>query len=65
MRVKVQRGITVNMGNYESARVDYAIEKDCAKNEQEDTKTELTNVIDSWIKKDVSELDRIRASKGE
>ena len=46
--LRVTKGATVNLGNYESARVEVSAEAD-PDGENEDTLTELTEWIDNFL----------------
>ena len=56
MKVGMCKSITKNMGNYESARIEYWLEKECEESEQERVTQELSITIDDYLKEELESL---------
>ena len=56
MKVGMCKSITKNMGNYESARIEYWLEKECEENEQERVTQELSVAVDDYLQSELNEL---------
>lgn len=58
-RIKIQKGITLNLGNYQSYRVDVGIEKDVTKYSEKEYA-----VLDKLVTKKLdAEIDRMRPAE--
>ena len=44
------------MGNYESAKIEYWLEKECEENEQERVTQELSVAVDDYLQSELNEL---------
>jgi hypothetical protein len=57
--VTYSAGYTRNLGNFESARVDFGISTDEFKEDENinDVKTRLKAKVDSWVQEAVEEVD--------
>jgi hypothetical protein len=51
MKVSVSKGATINLGNYESARVDITVEDDTL------GASEIEEMVDSWLRKEVEKIE--------
>ena len=56
MKVGMCKSITKNMGNYESARIEYWLEKECEENEQERVTQELSVAVDDYLQSELNDL---------
>ena len=56
MKVGICKSVTKNMGNYESAKIEYWLEKECEENEQERVTQELSIAIDDYLKEELEDL---------
>lgn len=56
MKVGICKSITKNMGNYESAKIEYWLEKDCEESEQERVTQELSVAVDDYLQSELNEL---------
>ena len=56
MKVGMCKSITKNMGNYESARIEYWLEKECEESEQERVTQELSVAVDDYLQSELNEL---------
>ena len=62
MKVKYARGTTINLGNYESARVDVGLEAPATADSLED----MFELIHAWVEEKLEqEAERIRAEGDE
>lgn len=58
VKVGLLKGVTLNIGNYESARFDFWEERAVPLADKEKTIAEISQHIDSVIESEVTELDR-------
>ena len=56
MKVGMCKSVTKNMGNYESARIEYWLEKECEESEQERVTQELSVAVDDYLQSELNEL---------
>lgn len=56
MKVGICKSITKNMGNYESAKIEYWLEKECEEGEQERVTQELSVAVDDYLQSELNEL---------
>ena len=56
MKVGISKSVTKNMGNYESAKIEYWLEKECEESEQERVTQELSIAIDDYLKEELESL---------
>ena len=56
IKVGISKSVTKNMGNYESAKIEYWIEKECEESEQERVTQELSLAIDDYLQGELDEL---------
>lgn len=56
IKVGISKSVTKNMGNYESAKIEYWIEKECEESEQERVTQELSLAIDDYLQNEIDEL---------
>ena len=56
MKVGMCKSITKNMGNYESAKIEYWLEKECEESEQERVTQELSVAADDYLQSELNEL---------
>ena len=56
MKVGICKSITKNMGNYESAKIEYWIEKECEESEQGRVTQEISLAIDDYLQGELDEL---------
>ena len=56
MKVGICKSITKNMGNYESAKIEYWLEKECEESEQGRVTQELSIAIDDYLQGELDEL---------
>lgn len=58
-RVGMSKGVTLNMGGYQSARIDIWISKPCENNNVsiEETLNEISSLIDERLEYEVQQLD--------
>lgn len=56
MKVGICKSITKNMGNYESAKIEYWLEKECEESEQERVTQELSVTVDDYLQSELNEL---------
>ena len=55
MKVGICKSVTKNMGNYESAQIEYWLEKECEENEQERVTQELSVAVDDYLQSELNE----------
>ena len=64
-KIKVTLGATLNMGNYESARVDVGIEMPCYREEIEDSYVEIRGACEEKVAQLIGSLrSEVESSKG-
>ena len=56
MKVGISKSVTKNMGNYESAKIEYWIEKECEESEQERVTQELSVAVDDYLQSELNDL---------
>lgn len=56
MKVGISKSVTKNMGNYESAKIEYWLEKECEESEQERVTQELSVAVDDYLQSELNEL---------
>ena len=56
MKVGICKSVTKNMGNYESAKIEYWIEKECEESEQGRVTQEISLAIDDYLQGELDEL---------
>ena len=56
MKVGISKSVTKNMGNYESAKVEYWLEKECEESEQERVTQELSVAVDDYLQSELNDL---------
>ena len=56
MKVGISKSVTKNMGNYESAKIEYGIEKESAESEQERVTQELSVAVDDYLQSELNDL---------
>lgn len=56
MKVGICKSVTKNMGNYESAKIEYWLEKECEESEQERVTQELSVTVDDYLQSELNEL---------
>ena len=56
MKVGISKSVTKNMGNYESAKIEYWLEKECEESEQERVTQELSVVVDDYLQSELNDL---------
>ena len=57
MRIKINKGATINMGNYESARIDVGIEMDTTKKELKDDYDWCLDWVNDHLNANVDDLE--------
>ena len=56
MKVGISKSVTKNMGNYESAKIEYWLKKECEESEQERVTQELSVAVDDYLQSELNEL---------
>lgn len=56
MKVGISKSVTKNMGNYESAKIEYWLEKECDESEQERVTQELSVAVDDYLQSELNDL---------
>lgn len=56
MKVGICKSVTKNMGNYESAKIEYWLEKECEESEQGRVTQELSVVVDDYLQSELNDL---------
>ena len=56
MKVGISKSVTKNMGNYESAKIEYWLEKECEDSEQERVTQELSVAVDDYLQSELNDL---------
>ena len=56
MKVGICKSVTKNMGNYESAKIEYLLEKECEESEQERVTQELSVAVDDYLQSELNDL---------
>ena len=56
MKVGICKSVTKNMGNDESAKIEYWLEKECKESEQERVTQELSIAVDDYLQSELNEL---------
>ena len=56
MKVGISKRVTKNMGNYESAKIEYWLEKECEESEQERVTQELSVAVDDYLQSELNDL---------
>ena len=56
MKVGICKSVTKNMGNYESAKIEYWLEKEGEESEQERVTQELSVAVDDYLQSELNEL---------
>ena len=56
MNVGICKSVTKNMGNYESAKIEYWLEKECEESEQGRVTQELSVVVDDYLQSELNDL---------
>lgn len=55
--VRITKSLTKNLGNYNSARIEYSMEKVVSEKEEANTVQELSNKIDAYLEDEFAELE--------
>lgn len=55
--VRITKSLTKNLGNYNSARIEYSMEKVVPEKEEASTIQELSNKIDAYLDDEFAELE--------
>ena len=55
--VRITKSLTKNLGNYNSARIEYSMEKVVSEKEEASTIQELSNKIDAYLEDEFAELE--------
>lgn len=55
--VRITKSLTKNLGNYNSARIEYSMEKVVPGYEEASTVQELSNKIDAYLEDEFAELE--------
>lgn len=55
--VRITKSLTKNLGNYNSARIEYSMEKVVPDKEEASTVQELSNKIDAYLEDEFAELE--------
>lgn len=55
--VRITKSLTKNLGNYNSARIEYSMEKVVSEKEEASTVQELSNKIDAYLEDEFAELE--------
>ena len=55
--VRITKSLTKNLGNYNSARIEYSMEKVVPEKEETSTVQELSNKIDAYLEDEFAELE--------
>lgn len=63
VKIGLSKGITLNTGNYESARIDYWMERTVPESEKDSTLAEMSKEIDNVLDAEVQELGYKLAGK--
>ena len=56
LKVGISKSVTKNMGNYESAKIEYWLEKECEESEQERVTQELSVAVDDYLQSELNDL---------
>ena len=56
MKVGISKSVTKNIGNYESAKIEYWLEKECEESEQERVTQELSVTVDDYLQSELNDL---------
>lgn len=56
IKVGISKSVTKNMGNYESAKIEYWLEKECEESEQERVTQELSVAVDDYLQSELNDL---------
>ena len=56
MKVGISKSVTKNMGTYESAKIEYWLEKECEESEQERVTQELSVAVDDYLQSELNDL---------
>ena len=56
MKVGISKSVTKNMGNYESAKIEYWLEKESEESEQERVTQELSVAVDDYLQSELNDL---------
>lgn len=55
--VRITKSLTKNLGNYNSARIEYSMEKVVPDKEEASTIQELSNKIDAYLEDEFADLE--------
>lgn len=55
--IRITKSLTKNLGNYNSARIEYSMEKVVSEKEEANTVQELSNKIDAYLEDEFAELE--------
>lgn len=55
--VRITKSLTKNLGNYNSARIEYSMEKVVPEKEEASTVQELSNKIDAYLEDEFADLE--------
>ena len=55
--IRITKSLTKNLGNYNSARIEYSMEKVVPEKEEASTVQELSNKIDAYLEDEFAELE--------
>ena len=55
--VRITKSLTKNLGNYNSARIEYSMEKVVSEKEEASTIQELSNKIDAYLEDEFADLE--------
>ena len=56
MKVGISKSVTKSMGKYESAKIEYWLEKECEESEQERVTQELSVAVDDYLQSELNDL---------
>ena len=56
IKVGISKSVTKNMGNYENAKIEYWLEKECEESEQERVTQELSVAVDDYLQSELNDL---------
>lgn len=56
MKIGIKKSFTKNLGNYESAKVEYWLEKEVPDEQEDFTRQELSLKIDDYLEKELAEI---------
>ena len=61
MKISVSKGLTVNLGNYNSAKFEYSVESDEIKMEGlEEEKKKLQEIVNNYVNIEFNKINKIK-----